>query len=73
MTKIWPSLYKAGERLTKYQSQELMKMFQANVYPGKEEICQAAISLSTTYARIKCWLREMRKKKRARGALLEGE
>ena len=71
--QIWSSLNETGERLTKCQEQVLMTMFQANAYPGTEEICQAASTLNTSIVRIEHLLCMLRDKKRAERVLLEGE
>ena len=73
MLKIWYFSYEARERLTKNQKQVLMKMFQANAYPRKDELCQAATSLTTSKQKIQRWLVQMRMRKRAQGELLESE
>ena len=73
MIKMWSSLHKSIKRFSKYQEQVLMKMFQTIAYPRKEEIRQAATSLSTSKERVQRWLIHVRFKKRAQGALLEGE
>ena len=65
--------YKTVKRMTNYQNQMLLKMFEANAYPGKEELCQIARSLSTSVERIVRWMTKMRLKKRANGVLLKGE
>ena len=59
--------------MTNYQTQVLMTMFQANSYPGREEICHVASKLNTTVIRVENWLTVMRRKKRAEGVLLAGE
>ena len=71
--KILSLLYDTEVGKTKQQYQELMKMFQANPYPGKEEIFQAARSLGSSKARIEEWFKTTRKRKRAAGVLHKGE
>ena len=73
LTKIFISLHKTGERLTKYQVQVLMTMFQDNAFPGDEEIGRLARSLNTKKQRIKTWFDTMRAKKRKEGVLYNGE
>ena len=72
-TKILTSLQKTGGKFTKYQVQVLMTMFKVNAFPGDEEICQIARSLSTTKERIKHWFEKRRYCKRREGVLHKGE
>ena len=67
LIKILAPVHKAGKKLTKFQNQVLLRMFQANAYPGKKEICQAAKSLCASNATIEHWFRKTRFKKKAKG------
>ena len=58
---------------SKCQTEQLIKSFDANVYPKKEELCQLAKSLNTSRKRIANWFGHMRHRKRAQGMLIEGE
>ena len=59
--------------MTKYQTQVIIKMLEANAYPGTEEICRIASLLSTSKKRIERFMYKVRAKKRADGVLLKGE
>ena len=66
-------MHKTEEKLTKYQVQVLVTMFQANAFPGNEEISQIATSLSITKERIKNWFEVRRWRKRKEGELRKSE
>ena len=50
-----------------------MEMFEANMYPSSEKICQLAKSLNITEEYIRRWLRDRRHKKKAEGGLSQSE
>ena len=73
LTNILPSLLKRGGKVTKYDNQVLMKIFNINPYPQKEEIHQLAKSLVTSEKKIKRWFKNMRYQKKGNRELLKRE
>ena len=59
--------------MTEYQSQMLMKRFQANPYLNGEEKRQLAKSLNVSGTKIRNWFDYQRKKLKAKNMLCEGE
>ena len=60
-------MHTTEEKYTKYQTQVLMTMYEANPCPGIEELCQIASSLGTSKRRINRWFIRMRCKKKLEG------
>ena len=69
-----PILGKARKYITPYQTQILVRRYEANRYLEREERHELAQSLNISEERIKDWFRERRKWQRKKiGKLWDGE
>ena len=68
-----PTLGRAKKFMTQYQTQTLLRRYEANPYLELEERHQLAQSLNITGERIRLWFVHRRYKQRKSGTLRDGE
>ena len=72
-TETPPRHIRRRKNWNKHEREILMNLFNAKAYPEKEELCQLAKSLNTSYEKISRWFCRRRLEKKAQQMLLESE